>query len=112
MCFGLGLISWQWTAVWNLERVMSLMANVMIAIAFGLVFLYTGELAPTTHRGFTNCAGSSAARIGMFCESQFRQRSRLDTKIRRLDNEVNNINALARAPKLILYVILSKSNFT
>jgi len=64
LCFVLGMIDWRWTEVWNFERVTSLVAIVMISMSFGLIFLWTGEIAPTTHRGLVLSFCSVSARFG------------------------------------------------
>ena len=66
ICFLAGIIPWQWTAIWGLERVMSLVAVVAISAAFGHIYMYTGELAPTSHRGLILCICSIIARLGAF----------------------------------------------
>ena len=47
-----------------MERLASIIGTMFVSAAFGLVFLYTGELAPTTHRGFVMSSCSMLARIG------------------------------------------------
>ena len=51
---------------WTLEHVASLLGNVGILGAFAMLYLYTGELAPTSHRGMVMCLSSSCARVGSF----------------------------------------------
>ena len=63
-CFLLGLIPWVWSDVWSFERLTNLAAIIWVACAFALVFLYTNELAPTTHRGLVMCSCSVVARAG------------------------------------------------
>ena len=49
---------------WSLEHVSCLIGMMAIAAAFAVIYLYTGELAPTSHRGMVLSLSSSAARIG------------------------------------------------
>ena len=49
---------------WSLEHVACLIGMMAIAAAFCVIYLYTGELAPTSHRGMILSLSSSAARIG------------------------------------------------
>ena len=51
---------------WDLERIACLLGKMCISAAFALVYLYTGELAPTTHRGMILSLCSSSARVGSF----------------------------------------------
>ena len=51
---------------WSLEQVASLLGNVNILGAFAMLYLYSGELAPTSHRGMIMCLCSSCARVGSF----------------------------------------------
>ena len=51
---------------WTLEHVSSLLGSVSDSGAFAMVYLYTGELAPTSHRGMIMCLSSSSARVGSF----------------------------------------------
>ena len=51
---------------WPLQSVASLVCVVFVNAAFSLVYLYTGELAPTSHRGLVFCLASSSARLGSF----------------------------------------------
>ena len=51
---------------WNIEQVASLLGNVGIMGALLMMYLYTGELVPTTHRGMVMCLCSSCARVGSF----------------------------------------------
>ena len=64
ICFLLGMIPWQWSVVWSFERLMNMVAIVGASCAFALVFLYTNELAPTTHRGLVMSSCSVVARFG------------------------------------------------
>ena len=41
----------EWSPSWNLERVMSMIGTVFITAAYTLIYQYSGEVAPTTHRG-------------------------------------------------------------
>ena len=56
----------QLSDTWNIEFVASLLGNVAILAAFSMLYLYTGELSPTTHRGMVMCLSSSSARVGSF----------------------------------------------
>ena len=51
---------------WSLEHLASMLGSIGAGTAFVLVYLYTGELAPTSHRGMILCLSSSSARIGSF----------------------------------------------
>ena len=51
---------------WTLESVSCLFGIVFISGCFSTVYLWTAELAPTSHRGFVFSVSSSAARIGSF----------------------------------------------
>ena len=51
---------------WTLESVCCLIGVIFISGSFSGVYLWTAELAPTSHRGFVFCVSSSAARIGSF----------------------------------------------
>ena len=51
---------------WTLESVASLVGIVFVSATFSGIYLWTGEIAPTSHRGFVFCMSSSAARIGSF----------------------------------------------
>ena len=51
---------------WTLQSAASLVCVVFVNAAFSLVFLYSGELAPSSHRGLVLCLASSAARLGGF----------------------------------------------
>ena len=44
----------------------SLIGNIAILSAFLLLYLYTSELAPTSHRGMFLSLSSSSARLGSF----------------------------------------------
>ena len=35
---------------WSLDRLASILGTMFVSAAFALIYLYTGELAPTTHR--------------------------------------------------------------
>lgn len=63
-CFLLGMIPWAWNDVWSFERLMNLAAIIGVSCAFALAFLYTNELAPTTHRGLVMSCCSVVARGG------------------------------------------------
>ena len=64
VCFLLGMIPWQWSEVWSFERLMTMAAIIGVSAAFALAFLYTNELAPTTHRGLVLSSCSVIARGG------------------------------------------------
>lgn len=64
VCFLLAMIPWRWNNVWSFERLMNLIAIIFVSDGFALVFLYTNELAPTTHRGFALSSSSIVARFG------------------------------------------------
>ncbi|XP_063683730.1 solute carrier family 22 member 15-like isoform X2 [Bolinopsis microptera] len=51
---------------WTLESVSCLIGVIFISGCFSGVYLWTAELAPTSHRGFVFCVSSSSARIGSF----------------------------------------------
>ena len=51
---------------WTLESVSCLIGVIFVSGCFSGVYLWTAELAPTSHRGFVFCVSSSAARIGSF----------------------------------------------
>ena len=51
---------------WSLEHLASMLGSIGAAAAFVLMYLYSGELAPTSHRGMIICLSSSCARIGSF----------------------------------------------
>ena len=63
LCFFLGIIHREFSAHWSLERVMSMLASYFAASSFCLLFLFTGELSPTTHRGMISSTGSLFARV-------------------------------------------------
>lgn len=66
VCFLLGMIPWQWSEVWSFERLMTMAAIIGVSAAFALAFLYTNELAPTTHRGLVLSSCSVIARGAAF----------------------------------------------
>ena len=51
---------------WTLEYVACLIGNLSCSTAFGVIYLYSGELAPTTHRGMVMSLSSASARVGSF----------------------------------------------
>ena len=63
---GLAMLDVDLSDSWNIEHVASLLGNVGILGAFPMIYLYTGELVPTTHRGMVMCLCSSSARVGSF----------------------------------------------
>ena len=52
--------------MWTLESVASLVAIVFVSASFSGMYLWSGELAPTSHRGLVFGASSCAARLGSF----------------------------------------------
>ena len=51
---------------WSLESLAGLVGFVLVSAAYSLAYLYTGELAPTSHRGLVYGMASSSARVGSF----------------------------------------------
>ena len=51
---------------WTLESASSLIGVIFASGSASGIWLWSTELAPTSHRGFVVCVGSSAARIGSF----------------------------------------------
>ena len=51
---------------WSLETLASIFGSMGSAAAFVMMYLYSGELAPTSHRGMIMCLCSSCARTGSF----------------------------------------------
>ena len=51
---------------WTLESVACLVGVVFVSATFSGIYLWSAELAPTSHRGFVFGANSSAARVGSF----------------------------------------------
>ena len=51
---------------WTLESICCLIGVIFVSGCFSGIYLWTAELAPTSHRGFVFCMSSSAARIGSF----------------------------------------------
>jgi OCT family organic cation transporter-like MFS transporter 4/5 len=51
---------------WTLESLCCLIGAVFISASFSGVYLWSAELAPTSHRGFVFSLSSSAARAGSF----------------------------------------------
>ena len=49
---------------WTLESLASLVGLVFVSASYSGMYLWTGELAPTSHRGFVFCMSRSAASIG------------------------------------------------
>ena len=60
------MINKEFSSHWSLERVMSMLASFFAASSFCLLFLLTGEVSPTTHRGMISSTGSLFARISAF----------------------------------------------
>ena len=50
----------------QLESLCSLIGSIIVTITFYDIYLWTSELAPTSHRGFAFTVGSGAAKIGGF----------------------------------------------
>ena len=63
---GLAMLDVDLSDTWNIEHVGSLLGSVGIYAAFSILYLYSGELTPTTHRGMVMCLCSSSARVGSF----------------------------------------------
>ena len=51
---------------WTLENVSCLIGSMGATGVFAVFYLFTGELAPTSHRGMVLSLSSSSARIGSF----------------------------------------------
>ena len=51
---------------WKLESVICLISSSFVSAAFSGIYLYTSELAPTSHRGMVFAFSSSSGRIGSF----------------------------------------------
>jgi MFS family permease len=51
---------------WSLEQLVSMIGNIGAGAAFVMMYLFSGELAPTSHRGMILCLCSSCARVGSF----------------------------------------------
>ena len=51
---------------WKLDSVLSLFGITFVSGCFSVIYLWTGEVAPTSHRGFAYGVGSGAARVGSF----------------------------------------------
>ena len=51
---------------WNMESIFSLVGFIFVGGCFSGIYLWTGELAPTSHQGMVFCACSSVARFGSF----------------------------------------------
>ena len=62
----IAMIDFRFGGEWSLERLACLVGTMFISGAFALVYLYTMEVAPTTHRGMIMCLSSSSARIASF----------------------------------------------
>ena len=56
----------QITEDWTLEYVACLIGNLTCSAAFGVMYLYTSEIAPTSHRGMIMSLSSASARVGSF----------------------------------------------
>ncbi|XP_063694349.1 solute carrier family 22 member 7-like [Bolinopsis microptera] len=62
----IAMVHVQFSESWTLEYVASLIGSISGSAAFAMVYLYTGELSPTSHRGMIMCLSSSSARVGSF----------------------------------------------
>ena len=62
----LAMLNIKFTEMWSLEHIASMIGSIGAGAAFTMIYLYTGELAPTTHRGMIFCLSSCCARIGSF----------------------------------------------
>jgi MFS family permease len=51
---------------WTLESVSCLIGVIFVSGSFSGIYLWTAELAPTSHRGLVFCLSSGAARFGSF----------------------------------------------
>ena len=51
---------------WTLENISCLIGIIFVSGCFSGAYPWTGELAPTSHRGLVMCASSISARIGSF----------------------------------------------
>jgi len=65
--FFLAMPDLQITDEWSLEFAACLAGSIVTSSAYAVNYLYTSELAPTTHRGTVMSLSSSCARIGSFC---------------------------------------------
>ena len=64
--FFLAMTDVQITEEWTLEFAACLVGSIVTSSAYAINYLYTSELAPTTHRGTVMSLSSSCARIGSF----------------------------------------------
>ena len=51
---------------WTIESISSLVGLIFVSAAFSAIYLYSCELAPTSHRGMVFAMSSGSARIGSF----------------------------------------------
>ena len=51
---------------WSMESIFCLVGFIFVSGCFSGIYLWTGELAPTSHQGIVFCACSSFARFGSF----------------------------------------------
>lgn len=58
------MVDHEFSPGWDVNRVACLAGNVALCCCYGTIYLYTGELAPTSHRGMIMALCSSAARVG------------------------------------------------
>ena len=49
-CYLVAMFEVPFGGEWSLDRLASILGTMFVSAAFGLIYLYTGELAPTTHR--------------------------------------------------------------
>ena len=63
---GLAMLNVKLADEWNLEHLASLIGSIGGGAAYNLMFLYTGELAPTSHRGMILCLSACCAEVGSF----------------------------------------------
>ena len=62
----LAMVDVQFSSAWSLELVAGLVGYVATSAALNMLWLFSAELAPTSHRGMIICLSSSAARLGSF----------------------------------------------
>ena len=63
---GIASLDVKFSSDWSLEHLASMLGSIGITTEFLLIYLLSGELAPTSHRGMIICLSSSCARIGSF----------------------------------------------
>ena len=62
----LAMLDVQISVEWSLEYVASLMGNLSCSAALGIMYLYSLELAPTSHRGMILSLCNASSRVGSF----------------------------------------------